>query len=650
MASEKLRVDIQALRGWAVALVLIYHAQILPWQTNGYLGVDIFFVVSGYLITGLIVREIDAGTFTLSSFFFRRARRLLPAAYVTFLLCAIASFYFQPGSEMQETLDQLIGALTFTANIVLWQQAGYFETSSELKPLLHIWSLSLEEQYYVAAPLLLMIIPGRARVKVIAGLAIASFALCIVMVDRAPSASFFLLPARAWEIGIGSLVAVMPASWAKAMGRPALAAVAIAVIFLLPLVPMQLVHPGFPTLFACLATGVLIARKRPVAAENAIIGLLARLGDISYSLYLVHWPLLAFAAGATVTALNGVDRFGLILAALVLAILMYRFIETPFRSVKPARARSGLAWSAAAGGTILVISLSALGVTGESKDLSALMIKNTGLDFSCDSGPKFVPTPQCQSGDNPKVMIWGDSNGMHLVDAFVSSSESTVIQATRAGCGPFLGLARYEQSGHNTEARAHGCLAFNQSVLSYLEGQSAIDTVILAGSFIQAESSAQVLLSAGGDPGSPDSMPNTRIGSIDLALARMKATVDSLRAIGKKVILVGPPALSDLDIGRCLELKAEGKMVIGGDRTNCEIDHAKYLNERAQIAGFMAAVSNYADVPVLDLAAHLCRAGTCQVSIAGVPLYLDYGHFTHVGSSALGKELGLGQSVRQSAR
>lgn len=189
-----LRPDIQALRGYAVLLVVLYHSGFDALR-SGFLGVDVFFVISGFLITGLIVRGLDAGTFSIGTFYLRRGKRLLPAAYVTLFVTALAAPFFLIPSQLAQFREQLVGAVSFTANIVLWHQSGYFDQAAVTKPLLHFWSLAVEEQYYFFMPLTLMFVPRRWRFRVVTGLTVASLVYCFFF--AAPSARFYLIFSRA---------------------------------------------------------------------------------------------------------------------------------------------------------------------------------------------------------------------------------------------------------------------------------------------------------------------------------------------------------------------------------------------------------------------------------------------------------------------
>ena len=281
-----LRADIQALRGYAVLIVLFYHAKIGFLQA-GYLGVDIFFVISGFLITRLVKNSLERGDFSFSEFYFRRAKRLLPAAYVTFFVTALLTPFFLSSSEMIDFRMQMLGAVTFIGNIVLWQQSGYFGGAAGLKPLLHVWSLAIEEQYYFILPAFLFFLPRRYWKPATAFVLVCSFALCLFLVQKKAAATFYLLPTGGGNsiCSVGALFTIN-GRWEKVlklMFSPALAA-----LLLLPTIKIAGYHPGPDAFLICLATLIVILRYHPLLLRGWIMGALGRIGDISYSLYLVH--------------------------------------------------------------------------------------------------------------------------------------------------------------------------------------------------------------------------------------------------------------------------------------------------------------------------------------------------------------------------
>lgn len=649
---DRFRTDIQALRGLAILLVLVYHARLIPQLKAGYLGVDVFFVVSGYLITGIVQRAVQAGTFTFAGFYFRRAKRLLPAAYVTLSATAIASPWFLTRPEMKDFTWQLLGAVTFTGNIALWMQTGYFEGAANLKPLLHVWSLSIEEQYYLLLPAALVFTPRRLwRIGAVA-VAAASLAFCLTLVSTKPGAVFYLLPTRAWELALGSLGAlVLEGSLAgKLMAKffwPALAA-----LLLVPFFPIPAPHPGLNALIVCLATLVVILRRHPWINQGLYMRPLAWFGDISYSLYLVHWPLLAFAANAWVSPVPGVVRLSLVCASVGLAAALYGWVEKPWRLAPISLNGQTLTVAVATSALVVLFGFGVRSLqapVGE-PDHAYLRRANVGLGSACDYQDVFTANPQCQTSESPRILVWGDSYAMHWVEGIRVSTSEGLVQATRSTCGPFAGAAGFNVEGWYNLEWARKCIRFNQDVLAYLKATPSIEVVLLGSPFGQLLPGGKVLALKPSNMAGGDVFLEVQGGN-DLAANSLLETVKNIRNLGRRVILVAPPpAASGVDFGRCLELKAGGKAIWGADSPSCSIFEANYRAASQPVRRLLERVSREADVPVLQPDQWLCKAGTCVVEMDGVPLYRDNGHLGYEGSAYLGRKLGLANRLMAEAR
>ena len=644
---ERYRVDIQSLRGLAILLVLLHHAKLVPWLKAGYLGVDVFFVVSGFLITGIIQRGLLAGSFTFYGFYFRRAKRLLPAAYVTFVATVVAAPWFLTRPEMRDFLWQLAGAITFTGNIALWMQTGYFEGAAHLKPLLHVWSLSVEEQYYLLLPAALVFTPRRLwRIGVI-GVTVASLALCLALVSVKPGATFYLLPTRAWELALGSMgVLVLQGSkagvWLGRLFWPALAALVV-----LPFFPTGAPHPGLDAAIVCIATLVVILRNHPGANQRVALRPMVWLGDISYSLYLVHWPLLAFAANAWVSPVPGRVRATMVVLAVLLAWALHRWVEQPVRLAPWAPSRQLAGGALAASVAVMVTGLLVADWRTPATQMNFAEIRraNVGLSAACEFSDVYRPIPECRTGEFPAILIWGDSYAMHWVEGIRHSTGASVMQATRSTCGPLIGLSVFRDEGAYNRTWATKCVRFNDDVIAELRGRPDVQTVVLASFFGQYLTGNKLIVRA------PDGAEQEIEGSEDLAVQGLLATVQAVRAMGKRVVLVAPPPnASGVDFGRCLELKAGGKTIWGADKPDCAMDEARYRHAASSVHALLKRVSREADVPVFWPDEVLCSGGTCAVELDGVPLYRDVGHLSYDGSRLLGTKLGLGERLQKTAR
>ena len=339
-------------------LVLNFHAfpDALP---GGFIGVDVFFVISGFLITGLITRELELGRFSLVEFYNRRIRRIFPALIVVLAATLMLGwFWMLPAALVQLGSDSFASA-AFLANIALWLQSGYFDVESAKKPLLHLWSLGIEEQFYLFWPLLLML-AARFRMSIMAMaamLGIASFLLNVALIGSNPIATFYLPFTRAFELLTGAVLACgwinvnqssAASSWRAWIG---VALIAVAAVILDS-------HRAFPGWWAVLpVAGSALLLSAPAAWVNRVVlasPVMVWIGLISYPLYLWHWPLLVFGGMIKFAPLTLPERQLILLASVLLAWATYRFVEIPFRFGLPSRRKmyslgAGMAMIAVAG-------------------------------------------------------------------------------------------------------------------------------------------------------------------------------------------------------------------------------------------------------------------------------------------------------------
>lgn len=645
------RTDIQALRGYAVLAVVLFHARLGPFSA-GYLGVDIFFVISGFLITRLVAQGILDGSFSLRAFYLRRARRLLPAAYATLLACCLAAPWLLLRQELRDFAAQVAGAVTFTANLVMWQQTGYFEGASDMKPLLHMWSLSVEEQYYLLLPAALLLLP-RARWRAGIWLALlASVLLCGLALYAKPVAAFYLLPTRAWELLAGSAGALLalhrpvPGAALRRLFPPALLAV-----LALPLLPYDGPQPGPHTALACAATLVVLLRASPALEAAAPARALARIGDVSYSLYLVHWPVLAFANNMWVGSAQPPVPLRLLLVLLiaVLALALYRWVEVPARFGRVAIPAGRIAAASCVLAAIAPLTLYSM----PAQDAGHARRPNFGLAAACEFHGPFVPLPACRHGAAPDLLVWGDSFAMHLVPGLVDGwAGGGIVQATRSMCGPLLGLAAADTlqtnaeagAGHRTgRAWAEDCIAFNRSVLDYLRATPSVRTVVLSSALAQYATAGNTLL-VQDDDGFRTAPPGT-----DAVLAALRRTVAALRAAGRKVVLVAPPPASSFDIGACQERRMRHVPAFGAG-PDCIVHLDEYHARHADVLQLVEAIGRAGVLPLLRFEPVLCGAAGCVTRIGPTPLYRDKEHFSHTGSVAVARAMALARTVREQAR
>ena len=491
MTSFKYRPDIDGLRALAVLLVVFFHANLA--FPGGYIGVDVFFVISGFLITGLILKEQASGGFRLTNFWERRIRRILPASVCVVAATLLAGLLLLTPPDLKDLSESAIYQQLILSNVFFWRNTGYFDGPAELKPLLHTWSLAVEEQFYLFYPFLLVLLRklSRQRLLYVLGLLfIASFLLSEWGVQHHRDATFFLLPTRAWELLLGGMLVLLPppeklsrrlhvsASW---LGLVSI--VAAAVLF-----DSATRFPGKSAVIPCIGAAALIyfnSCEPTFVARVFSYKPIVFVGLISYSLYLWHWPIFAFLRYWTgdVQALS--VRLLAIVLSIALAIVSWRFVETPFRRNRKGVTRSRL--FSAAGLSTLTILITALyidkshGLPGRLSE-DALRIAETALPKSYKVDLRTLndgslPLLGRKEGDvAPSFLLWGDSHlrsVASLCDQLASEYGITGAIATNDGVPPLLDAWCV---GRDRDP----CVRWNTAVRAYIERRNIKNVVLIA--------------------------------------------------------------------------------------------------------------------------------------------------------------------------
>jgi peptidoglycan/LPS O-acetylase OafA/YrhL len=346
------RPEIDGLRAIAVGVVLLYHAKLA--MPGGFVGVDVFFVISGFLITSLILKdyESDAG-FSIVRFWERRVRRIFPALVFVVIVTVVAGCFVLLPSDFLDLGKSVVAQALFAGNFYFWDTSGYFETSAWIRPLLHTWSLAVEEQFYLLMPLLFVFCSclRRNTLRWVFGMVILlSLTLSIIQADRAPDTGFYLLPSRAWELLVGAILALFPLrrqlpKWiAELVGWSGLISIGLACVLYSHSTPF----PGAAALLPVLGTAAIIWSTGLAAEHNLLRRVLSLqplvfIGKISYSLYLWHWPILVYALyWRDNFIMPWPYRLALLGLSFLLAIISWKFVETPFRLRRVFPSRKGV--------------------------------------------------------------------------------------------------------------------------------------------------------------------------------------------------------------------------------------------------------------------------------------------------------------------
>jgi len=651
---------VDGLRAVAILSVLGFHAapSLVP---GGFVGVDVFFVISGFLITSILRKEMAQGTFQLKNFLARRARRILPALAFVALVSLVAACLILTPEQMSEYGKSLTATGLFGANFHFYETTDYFALSAQERPLLHTWSLAIEEQFYIVWPLLLLFLttwlPRKAALALIGGTILVSFALFQVNAAGNHAYAFYMPHARAWELLIGALLALtidgvtLSPRLAQVLAGLGAAGIAASAFLLSETAP----YPGIATLIATLGTAaVIFACNSQKTLVSSVLSLkpVVWIGLISYSLYLWHWPVLSFARIQAPTEPNAIAISVLLVGSGALAWFSWRYVETPFRGRAGEFRVPVRAALAGAAGILVVIAGVGLSIKAghgwpwrldeTSRTVYAQMATGNPLRARCDGTENiFREDDFCgfgrprQEGQSYDVAVFGDSNADHFVPMVARLAEQQGLsgrQVTQSTCAPLFGVWRMRQP----EWRENSCLEYQQGIIAFVQANPGLKLAILSANW----SSYQGILGnngldlATGETGTRDRSPH-RLGAL------LEPTARYLSERGIKVLI----------LGQVPHWKAKGKLPVdcaidakrnGVDARACGISamgarHALAVSNDA-IRGVAGRVENVSAILGTDLT---CDRAECYAMMDGVFLYRNPGHLNKFGSEALAKYVAL---------
>ena len=627
------RRDIDGMRAIAVGLVLLFHGKLLGVH-GGFVGVDVFFVISGFLITSLIRQDLEAKRFSLVDFYVRRVKRIFPALIVVLAATFAAGLVILLPRDLESYSKSAAAAVLSVANFYFWRSGGYFSESSDLKPALHTWSLSVEEQFYLLLPATLLLLNRYAPRRiplVLAALLLISLGLSIFgLASNKALPTFYLFPTRAWELLVGSVLAFarpsLPSSWMRSIA--ALTGLALIVgaglIF-----DNKTPFPGLAALAPCVGAALLIiAGQRgrhlfsPMLESRAFVGV----GLISYSLYLWHWPILVLARYVLVRELQWHEAVVALAAAAGLAYLSWKFVETPTRraSLNPS-------------GWLAMFALAAVGFCGA----AFLMINTAGLptrfppavnQLNAAGGTMYrcgvasympfgryyaCPVTPGSNAANARVIIWGDSHAQMYVPGLsvaLKAAGQTGLLVPLNGCPP-LALA----------STSKNCLDINRSNLTEIERSDA-ETVVIAMHW-ESYSGRQYVVAE-------------RSKVIDVHFDRMipelEATVNRLTRAGKRVVILAPIPTAGFDVPGSLSRQAAFG---SSERFPRSVVRATFEHRLAPVFSFLRD-AEARGLLVIYPHRRLCGPLRCEFVQNGSPIFADANHLTETVARTYAADFG----------
>ncbi|MGV0909386.1 acyltransferase family protein [Martelella sp. FOR1707] len=656
--TEKYRADIDGLRAIAVVAVLLFHA--FPGAfPGGFVGVDIFFVISGFLISGILISEFQLGTYSLKNFYIRRIRRIFPALVTVLLFSFLAGWFILLPAEFAQLGKHIVAAASFCVNLVLWNESGYFDNAAETKPLLHLWSLGVEEQFYIIWPILLWLTFRRNRsvATMTAIIFAASFILNIAQSVSNSTADFYSPLTRFWELLAGAVIAIVSAkprttmsSWMEGLqqSKPFAALLSLTGLALIGSSLVFVREEGFPgwqALFPVFGTVFIIAAGSKALPNRSLLSLrpMIYVGLVSYPLYLWHWPLLSFARIYTQAIPGPLLAAVLLGISFLLASATYHWIERPFR--QKYFARNAYMWLIAAMAGLGLAGLATMYFQGFSD--RAVAKNNMDLEAKFDGGlpSSAIRCPNLTSEEliffncvvdgrePPRFALLGDSKAGALYEGILRTSEpgGRWLFLGSGDSGPLVPVLTDDPFYASVPQDAV------QSAIDQIKANSSVDTVVIA-------TATRALFRLKNDrdiedlPESPNF--NNALDGLDRAVGAL--LTDSDRRI---ILLIDNPTLPPPEdcISRVTGVPLLNKLLGRTRNEACAIPVARQLELSAQYRRLLETIAERhpGRVELFDTIPVLCdsEAGLCSMSRNGRPLYGYTDHISDYAGTILGTEI-----------
>lgn len=657
MSALRYRPDIDGLRAIAVLCVIIFHLN-SAYASGGYIGVDVFFVISGYLITSIIQKDMTAGTFTLIGFWERRLRRIMPALFLVMVSCFFIGWFLLLPEDYKNLAQQGAAVTTFSSNILFFMQSGYFDSSNETKPLLHTWSLGIEEQFYLLFPPALLLIHKFfiSRLKrILIALFCVSFALSLYGVIHYPSATFYLLPTRAWELLLGSLLAY---TTSPHPGQKRLTGILSVLGLAFILVPAffyknDTPFPGFFALIPCCGAALIIwcgnASPSPL---HKVLSLkpVVFIGKISYSWYLWHWPAIVFYKYYYDDALGHYDAAIIFFGTFIISAASWKYIETPLRKSKPTQQNplfakkstiffyslitSGLILGTSAyiyfsGGKPDRLSPSAALLAGGQRDFNTRRDECHNMTFS-----RLRETKGCLLGEKTSPVstlsffAYGDSFMDTLAPALDRLAQDHNLHgsyATYSSCPPVFDIRRTNQLDNPGE---HDCRGFNNTIKELID-RNSIRNVIW---FARWNGYTTKFLVAD-DETAPENIQD----SVKLFKKHIYESAKYFSDRKVNLYIITQPPEYDINVPQSLAKAA----MTHKNTSNFGLSQESYIKQRAMTDDLFTSIHSLPHVTIIDVSGLFCETGAshCRIEHNGYSLYRDTNHLSTQGAYYLAPAL-----------